>query len=502
MLRSRQSLLASGILTAAAGGWSTILALVTVPLMVHGLGTSAYGLYSVAFSVAALGSYLDLGLGWTTAKFVAEADGSRDRLASILATAVLYHSAFGLIFAGAIVAAAPWIVRDVLHIGGASADTAATLLRLTAGSFLAASLLGVFISALRGVRRFAMATLIGTASTTCSSAGAAAMATFGFGPIGAALAQFGGIATGAALAGITCYPLLRHARLNDAMRRDFRAMVGFSVWSYGSRLIQMVMLQWDKLLIARWLGPAALTFYAVPFNFAQRVNVLAGPAVTAVYPVAAAAQGDPEVFLRQYLTASRLLHMTTAALAITVLTWGDRFLDAWVGGDMATHGAPILRVLAIGFWLVSVGSFDGSCVEGWNRPRLTFLLSALGVILGSSLALAAWWAGSDIRLATALAIAGYSATAGVGQMIGWYRIARYPLEHLVRRVALPIAEMGALAVVATSALRPIVHGSFAAIAVFFALIGALAVYGVWRAMSRFELRTLGLRVLSPFAGAA
>jgi O-antigen/teichoic acid export membrane protein len=112
-------------------------------------------------------------------------------------------------------------------------------------------------------------------------------------------------------------------------------MLGFSIWNYASRLIQMFVLQADKIAIARWGGPVVLAFYSVPFNFAQRVNVLAGPAVTAIYPIAVVGRHDRESFMQQYLAASRLLHVATAALAISVLVWGDRFLGAWVGGNGA-----------------------------------------------------------------------------------------------------------------------------------------------------------------------
>lgn len=497
MLGSRQSLLASGVLTAAASAWSTALALVTVPMMLHGLGTDGYGLYSVAFSVAALGSYLDLGLGWTTAKFVAEADADdRIRLGSVLAASVVYHALFGLIFAVAIIATAPWIARHGLRVSQAHMTMTVTLLRLTAVSFAAYNLLGVFVSALRGMRRFTAATLIATGTNTVASAGAALMAVLGRGPVGAALAQFTAVAIGAAIGGVICFPLFRHARPGAALRQELRAMVGFSMWSYGTRLIQMVMQQLDKLLIARWLGPAALTFYAVPSNLAQRVGVLAGPAVTAVYPVAAAGQRDRDRFLRQYLNASRLLHMTTAALALTVLVWGDRLLAAWVGEEMAARGTTALRVLTIGFWLVSVGSFDGGCLEGWNRPRTTFLLAAAGMIIGVPLALLTWALTGTSAVPIAVAVSSYFMTSGIGQMVAWYRVARYPLAPVLRGVGLPVIESAVLAIVLSWVLHPVIHGAPASIACFFGLIAVLGLYGFWRTMRGPEVRMLASRVLA------
>ena len=499
----RQSLLASGGLTMAASVWSTVVALVTVPIMVNGLGFASYGVYSVAFSVAALGSYLDFGLGWTTAKFVAEADAltSPTGAGTAMAASALHQLSLGLVFASVVIIAASSISVVVLRVPSDQVESAIAVLRLTAVSFVASSLLGVFVSTLRGLRRFAAATLIATGSTTISAIGAAVAASMGLGIVAAAAAQLFGVACGV-LAGLgACSTLLRAAEYGRGLWRQWRAMLGFSIWNYASRLVQMLVLQADKILIARWGGPVVLTFYSVPFSFAQRVNVLAGPAVTAIYPIAVVGRFDRESFMRQYLAASRLLHVTTAALAISVLVWGDRFLGAWVGPEMARRGAFFLPVLTAGFWALSVGSFDGGCIEGWNKPRLIFVLSATGAIMGLAIGAATLWIMKGPAEAVALAVSGYFVTVGIGQMVAWYRISRYPVRFMLERVALPIVEIGVFAVLASIVLRRAVEGRLASIVVLFGLMAGLGAYGIVRAMSWEELRTLAGRVLAPFGAA-
>lgn len=498
MLRGRQSLLASGGLTMVAGIWSTLLALVTVPIMVHGLGLTSYGIYSVAFSVTGLGSYLDLGLGWTTSKFVAEADAmtSRRRIGTAVAASASYHLFVGLVFAVAVITAADWISVAVLRMPVDLVGAASAVLRITVLSFVASSLAGVFVSALRGLRRFAAATLIATGSTTISVVGAAGAAWLGFGVVAAATAQLVGAACGLLAGVVACYGLLKASQRSGVFWQQLRAMLGFSIWNYATRLIQMLALQGDKILIARWMGPAVLPFYTVPFTFAQRVNFLAGPAVIAIYPVAAVGHFDRKVFMRQYLAASRLLHVVTAALAIAVLVWGDRFLAAWVGPEMAEHGRFFLRALTIGFWIVSVGSFDGGCIEGWNKPRLTFGISAVAAAVGLAMATATGVPLGPAK-AIALGVAGYFVTAGLGQMLAWYRMSRYPATFMLRRVALPVAEMCLLGALASMLLRPAIEGRATAIVTLFVLIAALTAYGVLRAFSGAELRVLAERMLAP-----
>jgi O-antigen/teichoic acid export membrane protein len=275
-------------------------------------------------------------------------------------------------------------------------------------------------------------------------------------------------------------------------------MLGFSIWNYASHLVQMFVLQADKIAIARWGGPAVLAFYSVPFNFAQRVNVLAGPAVTAIYPIAVVGRLDRESFVRQYLAASRLLHVTTAALALSVLVWGDRFLSAWVGPEMALRGTFFLRALTVGFWAVSVGSFDGGCIEGWNRPRLIFMLSAGAAIVGLTIMVTTMWTSTSREGAVALGVGGYFVAVGIGQMVAWHRISRYPARFMLRHAGLPVVEMVLLAGTASILLHRTIEGRIPSIVALFGLMGGLAAYGVVRAMSAAELRSIAARVMAPF----
>src|SRR5258707_1080704 len=61
-------------------------------------------------------SYLDFGLGWTTSKFIAEADAQGDaaQLGSTIRAAALYQFVVGIAFVAVTVPAAGWISRDLL----------------------------------------------------------------------------------------------------------------------------------------------------------------------------------------------------------------------------------------------------------------------------------------------------------------------------------------------------------------------------------------------------
>src|SRR5262245_1997345 len=341
----KQSLLSSGALSFVQALWSVALGLVTTPILLHGLGVEAYGVYALAFTIAGLGSYLDFGLGWTTSKFIAEADALNDAplLASTVRAAAIYNSAVGAVAVTVLVPAAPFIAR-ALHFSPSQELQIAATLRIAAVSFLFASVGGVFISSLRGTRRFAAASAISIVGLTVSVTGAAFASRQGLGVVSAALFQMFGTLLGALLGAAAFRGQLRAEWGPIGLRTRLRQMLGFSIWSYANRLTQMFMYEADKLLVGRFAGPGALTFYAVPFGIGQRVAFIGGPAVNAMYPAAAAGQFDRDRFIHQYFRGSRLVHVLTAAVALTVFWWAERLLLVWLGPEMAHAGGFFLRV--------------------------------------------------------------------------------------------------------------------------------------------------------------
>ena len=174
--------------------------------------------------------------------------------------------------------------------------------------------------------------------------------------------------------------------------------------------------------------------------------------------------------------------------------WGPRFLAAWIGPEMAEHGAFFLRVFTVGFWVLSVGSFDGGCIEGWNHPRATAAIVFISLAAAVPLALVLFPIIGAAH-AVALAVATWQVSTGLGQILYWQRLARYPIAQL-RRFALPIAEMAVIALGASLVMEDLVRGRLASMAILPAMALVLAAYGVMRSFPVDERRALLKRLIS------
>ncbi len=79
-LEIKGSLLARNTLLNLIGqGLPLVVAVITIPFIIHGLGIERFGLLSLAWVVLGYFAIFDLGLGRATTKFVAEAIRNIDR---------------------------------------------------------------------------------------------------------------------------------------------------------------------------------------------------------------------------------------------------------------------------------------------------------------------------------------------------------------------------------------------------------------------------------------
>lgn len=439
-----QSILPSALSSLALACLGLALAFVTVPVMVGGLGLAGYGAYSIAFTVAGYGAFLDLGLGWAGLGFTAAAHARRDRetVAGVLWALLLYQAVVGGLVLVLLGAGADrlglWLVGP-----GEDAVRVAGILPIAGAWFALSGLNGVFVGVLRGVDRPGAAALVAGTALLVGVGGGALAVSRGHGLHAAALCQLLGALVASLVAVGALGDLLRRVRPGELLAssaRALRGMLGFSLWSLLGRIVQIAVLQGDKVVAARVAGAAGLPSYVVPFNVAQKLNLLGSAAVTAVYPVAAGRRGSPTDFHESYFRAARVVHLLTAAPAIVLVGLAPLFLHSWIGGEMAAAGADFLRVLAVGYWLVSVGSVDAGCVEGWGRPRLTALAAVAGLGVAAVVAVVLAVTAGGLWAVTG-GVAAWMAATGLANTLVWLRVSRFPVRRLWASLLRPILEM-------------------------------------------------------------
>lgn len=497
----RPSVLHAGLSSLALSVLGVGLGFVCVPVMLAGLGRRDYGAYTLAFTVAGYGTFLDLGFGWAGMRYAADAHarGDRERLGGIVRALLAYQGLIGVLVATVLIGAAGLLGRWLTTRPGDDVDRLVGVLPIAGIWFALAGVSGILIGILRGIDRHRIAAAAAALSLLLGVGGGALLVAWGHGLRAAALCQAIGALSSGALGAMALRDVLasrgRASRL-ATLTRQLGSMLSFSLWTFLSRLAQVTMLQADKVVAARLAGIAALPTYSVPFGVAQKLNFLGAAAVTAVVPAAAHGQARAD-FLASYFRTARVVHLCTAAPAIVLLVWAPMLLQSWVGVELAAAGAGFLQVLTLGYWIMSVASVEAGCLDGWGRPRLNAIASLAGLGAASITFLVVAPLAAGRLWAVAGAVTSWMIATGVVTTMTWLRVSGFSPSRIVRGLLQPIVEMAILGIaIAALTGRWLVPGPWGLLAGV-ALGGVLLAYGFVRLFPGAERRA----VLGRLAGA-
>ena len=233
------SLLRNILLNIGARGGLVVLALLTVPALVHRLGTDGYGVYILATSLGGLLAVLDFGLTPASITLLSAAwhRGDLRRIEQVVGTAFTIYLLLGAVGAGAVAMLAPWVVSDLLHVPHGLRDAAVACLILSSLGFALNLWLAVFNAIPYALERYDL-----VAARLLAIAGATTVAILAYAAAGGVLQGFmvinvAGTAISVALFYAASRVLLPGVHLRPGFdRQAFRDLASFSLVKFAGTI--------------------------------------------------------------------------------------------------------------------------------------------------------------------------------------------------------------------------------------------------------------------------
>ncbi len=319
------------------------------PFILDRLGATQYGLWVLVASFLAYGTLLDLGVNEAVVKYVAEhrAKGDSDAASSLIATTLWIYAAIGLgVFVVGFVLAAPLI--DLFNLPPGERDTGIWLVRLTALGLAFELPAGTAFAVLRGLHRFDLMNLIGSAAMLTLAAGTVLVLLLGGGVI--------------AMTAITIpltllwqipaiYAIRRtapdlHFGLRGGRRSNLRTVGSFSSALFGLNVANVVKRKTDEIVIAASLPVAAVAPYSVARRVSELPELLTYQFAKVLMPLASQlhAEGDRLMLRAIYVNATRLALGIFLAVGAGMVVFAEPLLVAWVG-DLYAKDSPVVVIL-------------------------------------------------------------------------------------------------------------------------------------------------------------
>ena len=330
---------------------TAVVGFLLAPMVLHRLGNTGYGIWTLVLSLTGYFGLLDLGIRSSVGRFVGRyiALNEEKNVNRTVSTAFLILSAGGTIALLSTVGAVQFFF-DAFHVEPQYA-AAGKIALVIAGLNMACVLpLGIFSAILIALERYDVLSGVTIIGELGRAALVVACLNNGFGIVGLAVVSL--LITTAEYAVMSffakaLYPGLK-LRLRFVDTGMIRSLFGFGIYRFIWIVANQLIFYSDSVVIGVFLGAGSITYFAIAvslINYGRNVVSM----VTDTFAPAAFrmdAQRDLAGLQRLLITGTRLSLLVILPLCFGLIFLGQQFITLWMGKDYSSS-ALFLTILAI-----------------------------------------------------------------------------------------------------------------------------------------------------------
>jgi O-antigen/teichoic acid export membrane protein len=390
----RRQVLVNTLSTGAGNVWAMIVAIVAVPLLLDGLGSTAFGTWALLLTFSAVNgwfSLMDLGIGVAATRAIAAHASTADHHAgsqvasSALATLAVVSLGSAFVFA----TVGRWVLPTLFRTPESLVADLQFAIVAFAGTIVFDLVTEGCQACLEGLQRVDLSRLCDALRRTAFAVATAAAALAGGGLRGVASA---GLAA-SVLGTLVSYVLLRR-RLAVALPRPAAREVR-SLLSYGKtiavlRPLGVIERSMNRIIVGVVFGPAAVTPVEIATQVSNGADAILSASAYAVVPTSSwlHAREDETTMRELVVRGTKYSVLMTAFVVAVVAVLAQPIVDLWIGPE--ADGAAGLAVVALlSILMVAPIAVGSNLLLGTGRaPTILRAASAAIVVnLAASLAL-------------------------------------------------------------------------------------------------------------------
>lgn len=420
------------------GGYivSALIGMFLSPFVVHHLGNSLYGVWTLIVSLTGYLGLLDMGVRGAVTRYVARYHAQdKHEDAGGTASAALVLFALGGLLAILVSIALAFVAVNRFQIPQ-EFHSATRIVAVLAGVTVASALTGgVFGGIVVGLQRVDLTNAVETTAAILRAFCIVLALRSGYGIITLGVIQLAfSILAGLANLRISfwLYPQLRIG-ISKVSREYFRVIFSYGIYSFLLQIFAYLILYTDAVVIAAFLPVSMVTYFAIAGNLVTYARQMVGGITTSLTPLASQleARGQHEELRHETVKWTRYATAIILAIGITFMIRGNTFIALWMGPSYADLSGKVLSVLTIGTvtgmascvpWSVTFGL-------GKHKPLVPLYLVESLANLGLSIALVHSMGIIGVAWGTTIPELVFSAT-----FWPWYmsRILQIPIWHFIR----------------------------------------------------------------------
>lgn len=427
------------------------VSLLIMPFVVHKLGDRMYGIWTLVATFVGYYGALELGLGPAVARYLAKSigEGNPEDGNRVFNTAFRIYALLGLgvlAVTGIIAPLAPWLVKN-----RQDATLFSELVLILGLSFAIQLPTRVFNGALQAHLRFDLVAGFELVSLAIRTVLVVAALLAGYQVLALAVATLIASLPAMVLNVTYAFKELPYLRIDRKYWEGSTAklLFSFSAFSLVVYLGNILRFQVDNLVVAAFVGLAAVTHYRIAGTLGQAFFSFMQALMGFYAPVFSLKEGaeDHTGIRKTLLFGCRLSICVTAFISFGMIAWGKPFITRWMGPSYV-DAYPVLVVLAAAYFLqLSQLPAAGMLFGVSKHVFLAVQNSVEGVVnLALSIILARKYGMIGVALGTLIPAC---ITKIVIQPIYVCRVAKLDYFQFVRRMGRTLAAAGASLVLPT-----------------------------------------------------
>ncbi|MGF1671727.1 MAG: flippase [Balneolaceae bacterium] len=352
-----------------------IIALVSIPILIHHLGTDRFGILTITWVFVGYFSLFDLGLGRAVIKTVAERLGTDNEgdIIYIFRLTSLILGLLGLLAGGLLFLITPFLVHSLLNIPIEYTDESIAAFYYLSLAIPFTILSTIFRGILEAWQKFGLLNIV--QSTIGILTYIIPVIIVLIEPrLDYVVASLAAIR----IAGTGLFLIFAKKQTNiinkPAIKKEglLRELIGFGGWVTVSNILDPLLNYFDRFVIGALLSMSAVAYFTTPYEVATKLVIIPAALVTSLFPafsnLAVLAPKKLKIIIED---SYHFLIGGTFLISFAGIWGSENFLYYWVGEKFANESTLVLQIFLLGFFVNSIAKIPYSHLQSIGRPDVT-----------------------------------------------------------------------------------------------------------------------------------
>jgi len=327
------------------------IAFLLSPFLVHTLGDTKYGIWSIVSSLSGYLCLLDLGISSAVTRYVSryKQSGETDEME------VIINSGFGLYaLVGIFLVLISPIIANVsvsfINVNDVLSESIRIIIILTTFDVSFFLMAGAYRGVFQGLQQYGTINFILIVTGIVKSFMFYLLLSNGYGLISmSVIAVLEKIITL-----IFFYFILKkyinfRFKTSKVTRNGIKTIIQFSFFTFINMIANQIIYYTDAFVVGYFINAAAVTYYSISWSLVEYVKKFCMSFTRVFIPAFSAMEADDDFNkIRQYLiTGSKYSLLICCLFCIGLILYGREFINLWMGVEYGVISYPVLVILVI-----------------------------------------------------------------------------------------------------------------------------------------------------------